>query len=224
MKNELNNYLVEFLTENRRQTFQKVIEKRTRYLTVVLENIYQSQNASAVLRTCDCFGVQDVHIIENSNSFSVNPKVVMGASKWLTLHNYSEKENNTLNALTSLKAKGYRIIATTPHINDTSLDDFDVTEGKTALVFGTELKGISQNVIERADGFLKIPMHGFTESFNISVSVAIILHHLTLKLKESGIEYQLTENEKEILMLEWLKKSIKGADLLIREFLERSKT
>lgn len=221
MNKELTEYLLSYVTENRKKLFLKNIENRTRYLTVVLEDIYQSQNASAVLRTCDCFGIQDVHIIENRNDFTLNPKVVMGASKWLSLHQYNEHENNTLKAINNLKEKGYRVIATTPHMNDTNLEDFDIAGGKTALVFGTELKGISEEVIKHADGFLKIPMYGFTESFNISVSAAIILHHLTLKLNEQAVDFQLPENEKNDLLLQWLKRSIKGADLLIEEFLKR---
>lgn len=221
MNKELINHLLGYVTENRKQLFLKVIENRTRYLTVVLEDIYQSQNASAVLRTCDCFGIQDVHIIENQNNFTLNPKVVMGASKWLSLYQYNKHQNNTLMAINSLKEKGYRIIATTPHSDDTSLENFDVAGEKTALVFGTELKGISDDVIKNADGFLKIPMYGFTESFNISVSAAIILHHLTLKLNEYNVDFQLSEDEKDKLMLQWLKRSIKGAELLIDEFLKR---
>lgn len=224
MSKELISFLQSYLTDNRKSIFERSIQKRTRYLTVVLEDIYQSQNASAVLRTCDCFGVQDVHIIENSNSFNINPKVVMGASKWLSLHHYREEKNNTIDAIAKLKSQGYRIIATTPHINDTNLEDFDLYKGKAALVFGTELKGISQDVMNEADEFLKIPMHGFTESFNISVSAAIILHHLTFKLHQSNIDYQLAENELETLMLEWLQKSIKGADLMTKEFLKSLKS
>lgn len=222
MTNNLIEYLLTYLTESRKELFQRVLEKRTRYLTVVLEDIFQSQNASAVLRTCDCFGIQDVHIIENTNHFNVNPKVVRGATKWLTLHHYNEKENNTVDALNKLKADGYRIIATSPYGNDVDLIDFDLTQGKTALVFGTELEGISKSVVENADGFIKIPMNGFTESFNISVSAAIILHHLTFKLNQQGVNYQLSEKEKEELMLEWLKRSLKGSDLLIEEFLSRN--
>lgn len=218
MNNELSNYLAQYLTEQRFSLLNQIIQFRTRYLTVVLEDIYQSQNASAVLRSCDCFGIQDVHIIENRNKFDVDPKVARGSGKWLSMHTYKQSQNNTIEAISKLKADGYRIVATTPHINDVHLEDFDITEGKTALVFGTEKRGISEEVKNNTDIFLKIPMYGFTESFNISVSAAIILHQLTLKLHESTINWKLTPSEHDELLTTWLKSSIKGSDLLVNEF------
>lgn len=221
MSSALINLLSDHVTEKRFELFQKVIAERTRYLTIVLEDIYQSQNASAVLRTCDCFGIQDVHIIENRNDFTVNPNVALGATKWLTMHHYNEGENNSLKAIQKLKADGYRVIATTPHTNDVNLEDFDLTQGKTALVFGTELTGISDTVRDQVDGFLKIPMYGFTESFNISVSAAIVIHHLTHQLKQSNINYHLNDDEKDSLLIEWLKRTIKGSELIVNEYIER---
>ncbi|TKG96383.1 TrmH family RNA methyltransferase [Puteibacter caeruleilacunae] len=221
MRRELVDYLSEFITEGRKELFHRVLNERTRYLTVVLEDIYQSQNASAVLRSCDCFGIQDVHVIENNNEFNVNSQVSLGSSKWLTLNKYSELENNTLDAITNLKAQGYRIVATTPHDNDTNLQDFDLSTGKTALIFGTELTGISDVVRDNADEFLKIPMYGFTESFNISVSVAIILHHLSLKLRSTELDWGLKEGEKEELMLGWIRKTVKSYKLIEEKFHEK---
>src|ERR1700747_928393 len=157
MSKELIEYLSGFVSENRRKKFENVIRWRTRHLTIALEDIYQSHNASAVLRSCDCFGVQDIHIIENRNKYDVDPDVALGSSKWLTLHKYNGEENNTVACIDSLKKKGYRIIATTPHEKDSNIEDLDVNE-KICLFFGTELKGISDIVRKRADGFVKIPM------------------------------------------------------------------
>ncbi|MDY6800363.1 MAG: RNA methyltransferase [Bacteroidota bacterium] len=217
----LTKYLEQFITTERLELFHKLLNQRTRYITVVLEDIYQPQNASAVLRTADCFGIQDVHIIENENEYKINPDVALGASKWLNLVKYNKQENNTLEAISHLRQKGYRIVATTPHTKDVSLENFDLTQGKTALFFGTELKGLSNEMIDNADEFLKIPMFGFTESFNISVSAAIILHHLTTSLRKSVINWQLSDNEKEEILLEWLKKTIKKSSLLIDDFLSK---
>jgi tRNA (guanosine-2'-O-)-methyltransferase len=213
-------YLSEVITENRLKQLGRVLEHRTRYLTVVLEDIYQSQNASAVLRTCDCFGVQDVHIIENRNEYKINPDVALGASKWLSLNYYNKKENNTFDAIQQLKEQGYRIVATTPHTNDVDLEDFDLSAGKTALIFGTELTGVSDVVMENADEFMKIPMYGFTESFNISVSAAISLHHLIYKLKNSDIAWQLLQDEADEILLSWLRKSIKKSDIIEKRYHE----
>ena len=217
----LTKYLEQFITTERLELFYKLLNQRTRYITVVLEDIYQSQNASAVLRTADCFGIQDVHIIENKNEYQINPDVALGASKWLNLVKYNKQENNTLEAISHLRQKGYRIVATTPHTQDVNLENFDLTQGKTALFFGTELRGLSNEMIDNADEFLKIPMFGFTESFNISVSAAIILHHLTTSLRKSKINWQLSDNEKEEILLEWLKKTIKKSSLLIDDFLSK---
>ncbi|WP_439185696.1 TrmH family RNA methyltransferase [Carboxylicivirga taeanensis] len=217
-------FLEQFTVEERKEQLLEVAKQRTRYVTVVLENIYQTQNASAVLRSCDCFGIQDVHIIENENTFNINPQVVLGATKWLHLHRYNEQTNNSRAALQKLKADGYRIVATTPHRNDTDLQKFDFSKGKTAFVFGNERAGISDIVMEEADEFMKIPMYGFSESLNISVCAAITLQHAANHMKNSQIEWQLADAEVKQLYLEWLKKSIKKSDLLITEFNKRNNT
>jgi tRNA (guanosine-2'-O-)-methyltransferase len=222
MFSNLTEYLESFVTESRLNLFEKVLTYRTNYITVVLEDIYQSQNASAVLRTCDCFGIQNVHVIENRNAFDVNKEVALGSSKWLAINKYNEGDNNSLQAIRSLKDKGYRIVATTPHKNDRYLQDFDLFMGKTALVFGSELPGISDIVLNEADEFLKIPMYGFTESYNISVSAAIVLHHLSEKLRQKPKEFwQLTPKERNEVKLEWLRNTIKRSELLEKEFREK---
>lgn len=211
-------YLEGFITEERKNLFDKVIANRTKYLTIALEDIYQSQNASAALRSCDCFGIHEVHIIENRNEFTVHRDIAMGSSKWLSLNKYSEATNNTVEAINKLRAEGYRIIATTPHTNDTNLEDFDLTKGKAAFIFGTELTGVSQDVMDNADEFVKIPMYGFTESFNISVCVAMTLHHLSLKLRESDIDWQLSSKDQTAIRLQWLRQTLKRFPNLEKEF------
>lgn len=218
---KLVDHLSGFITSERLSLFDRVIQNRTRYLTVVLEDIFQPHNASAVLRTCDCFGIQDVHIIENRNVYEINPDVALGASKWINLIRHNELENNTLGTIEQLRRQGYRIVATTPHKNDCLLDDLPLDK-KTALVFGTELNGLSDIALADADAFVKIPMYGFTESFNISVSASIILFHLTEKLKKSDISWSLTQDEKTSIKLEWLRTSIKRSELIEQEFLKNS--
>jgi tRNA (guanosine-2'-O-)-methyltransferase len=219
-KRKLFDFLSNYVSDNKKQLFDKIIQYRTRHITVVLEDIYQPHNASAVLRSCDCFGIQDVHIIENRNIYEVNPDVALGSSKWLNLIKYNENESNTLDAFNKLREKGYRIVATTPHKNDTLLDDLDI-DRKTALVFGTELKGLSDIALENADAFVKIPMYGFTESFNISVSAAIILHHITEKLRKSDINWHLTDEEIVDIKLNWVKAVVKKSEVLEKEFFSR---
>ncbi len=215
-------FLSEYLTENRRQLFEKVIQYRTRHITVVLEDIYQPHNASAVLRSADITGIQDVHIIENRNRYQVNPDVAMGSSKWLNLIKYNESEDNTLTAYKALRKAGYRIVATTPHTNDQTLDEIPL-DGKMALIFGTELKGLSDTAIVHADEYLRIPMYGFTESYNISVSAALTLFALTEKLRKSSISWQLSKEEQLDTLIEWTKRTLKHAELFEKEFLQKRK-
>ncbi len=219
-KGELYKFLCEFITGNRVERFNDISEKRTRHITVVLEDIYQPHNTSAVLRSCDCFGIQDVHIIENKNEYNVNPDIALGSSNWLTLYKYNETENNTLDCINKLKQNGYSIIASSPHLNDSYLEEFDINQ-KSAILFGTEKDGLSEIALKHADKFVKIPMYGFTESFNISVSVALTLFSLSQKLRSSEISWQLNEEEILDLKIEWAKISIKKSELIVDQFMQR---
>jgi tRNA (guanosine-2'-O-)-methyltransferase len=220
-KTEYNKQLIDFLagfvTDARLNKFDSVIKNRTRHICVALENIFQPHNASAVLRTCDCFGIQDIHIIENDFKYEVNDEIALGSSKWLTLIHHNTEKNNTQACIGELRASGYRIIATTPHQHDCTIEELPV-DTKLALFFGTELNGISQHVIDNADGFVKIPMYGFTESFNISVSAALSLYNLSERMRKTDVKWDLTPEETIEIKLQWLKNSIKDAALLEKEF------
>jgi tRNA (guanosine-2'-O-)-methyltransferase len=202
-------YLEGFVTDKRKQTFKSVLENRTKHFTVVLEDIYQPHNSSAVIRSCDIFGVQDVHVIQNKYSSRVSRHVAKGSQKWLSIKKYQEKENNTQDCLDTLRKDGYQIIATTPHNESCMLHEFDITK-KSAFVFGVEKEGVSEYTMNQADGYLKIPMVGFTESLNISVAAAIILQDITSKLRATELDWQLSNLEKEQLYFEWVQKSIKS--------------
>lgn len=208
--------LTDVLLPERLDVIEKVLSNRTRYITVAVENLFQPHNASAVLRTCDCFGIQNVNIIEQYNKYRVNGDVAMGADQWLTINKYRSCKNVTINAINNLRAQGYRIVATTPHTNDVLLPDFDLTKGKVALFFGTELQGLTNDVLDNADEFLRIPMFGFTESFNISVSVAIILSNLVERLHNSNIDWHLSESDHDEVLLNWLLRTVKRSDLIVK--------
>lgn len=224
MEQALIQYLSQFVVPERLSLFYKNLSLRTDYLTVVLEDMYQSHNASAAVRTADCFGIQNVHVIENKNSFIVNPDVVRGASNWVTVNRYNGSEMNTPDALQKLRKEGYRIVVATPHEHDVDLERFDLNKGKAAIVFGCERPGLSAFAKQEADEFMKIPMVGFTESLNVSVSVAITLHHLTHQLRNhSTINWGLSEEEKQKVLLDWLRISIKRVDLLEEKFEELQK-
>lgn len=221
LKPALLEYLMGFVSDNKRTKFEAIVRQRTRYVTVVLEDLYQPHNASAVLRSCDCFGIQDVHIIENANTYEVNPDVALGASKWLNLIRYNTTENNTPEAIATLKTKGYRIVATTPHRSEVTLQQLDLNQGPVALLFGTEMRGLSADALAGADEFMIIPMVGFTESFNISVSAALSLFYLTEKLRNSSIPWQLSAEEQIDTKLDWVRKVVKSSEGLIKDFLRK---
>ncbi|NPA43854.1 MAG: RNA methyltransferase [Chlorobi bacterium] len=206
-------YLEQFVTPRRREILRQVLQNRTRHLTVVLEDLYQMHNISAVVRSCDIFGIQDVHIIRKHYDARISHGIAKGAEKWLTLHEHRD----TADTIRRLREAGYRIVATTPHRSSVLLPDFDVTR-KAAFFFGVEKDGLSPVVMEMADEYLKIPMYGFTESFNISVAAALILYETTRKLRASDIDWRLSPEEQAALYQQWLERSIKKSDMLRRKF------
>lgn len=207
------NHLETIITPERKARFDAVLPQRTKHFTVATEDVYQLHNTSAVIRSCDVFGIQEVNIVEERNSKRIDREIAMGAQKWVDLNRY----NHVKDCITDLKQKGYQVIATTPHKNDCELYDFDVSK-PSCFFFGRETEGLSEIVLSEADGFLKIPMVGFTESLNISVSAAIILQHVTTKLKKTDLNWQLTEQEQLEKRLDWLKKSIKSYDEVVARF------
>ncbi len=212
------NYLKEFITQKRLDRFLEVLNNRTRYLTIVLEDVFQGHNAAAILRSCDCFGIQDIHLIENRNEFKPNEEISLGATQWLTLYKYNEKNhNNTEKCYQDLRQKGYKIITTSPHSKSKEISELSL-EKPIALVFGAEKEGLSEYALYKADESVFIPMYGFTESFNISVSVALCLYELNKKLRNSSINYTLSDIEKNKILLQWLKNSIKDADKILERY------
>lgn len=202
-------YLEEFITENRKNGFDRVLADRTNHLTIAMEDVYQLHNTSAVMRSCEVFGIQQLHVIEERFGKRIDKEIALGAEKWVDINRHISVQD----CIDDLKASGYQIIATTPHNDSCMLDEFDITK-KSALFFGTEKLGISKEVMEQADGFLKIPMVGFTESLNISVSAAIVIQDLTNRLRKSGINWKLTEEEKLDKKIDWTRKSIKDIDFV----------
>ncbi len=210
-------YLLNFITEERKTTLEKVLINRTKYISVLLEDIYQPHNASAVIRSCDCFGIQDVYVIESRNQFQPDKEITMGSDKWLNIQRYSGK-NSVLNCMQKLRDQGFRIVATTPHKDDCSLPDFDIAKGPFVLMFGSELKGLSSTALENADEYLKIPMYGFTESLNISVSAAIILQYFSMRIRQLSVSWPLTNEQRTEVLELWLKRSIKDGKRIVERW------
>lgn len=210
-------YLETFITENRKDKFAEILKQRTKHFTIAVEDIFQLHNTSAVMRTCEVFGIQELNVIEEKYGKTIDKEIAMGAQKWVDINLY----NNTQSCIDTLKSKGYKIIATSPHDDSCLLDEFDISE-PAALFFGTERLGLSEEVWSRADGFIKIPMHGFTESLNISSSAAIIIQSIMSRLRKSDVQWQLSEEEILEKRIDWTRKSIKDIDFVTERYLGTS--
>ena len=213
MKKELIEYLETFLTPRRQDLFKQVLDERTRFLTVAIEDVGHLHNTSAVMRSCDAFGVQDVHVIEELKGKRIDREIAMGAQKWTSVKRY----DSTKNALAKLKSEGYQIVATTPHHTAHNLEDFKLDK-PTALFFGSEKDGLTETVIEAADEYIYIPTFGFTQSLNISVCAAILLQELTQRLRNSSLDWKLKPEDIEEIKTLWLKRNLKDYDALVAQF------
>jgi tRNA (guanosine-2'-O-)-methyltransferase len=210
----------DIITPNKINLFDRIAADRTRHLTIALENIYQEHNASAVLRTCDCFGIQDLQVIEKDNQYQIQRDIALGSGRWVDIHNFSDEVGPTEKCISSLKKQGYQIVATTPHTEAYTVHDLPV-EKPLAFFFGTERKGLSEEMMQAADLHVRIPMYGFTESFNISVSVAILLQTIRQRLEVSQYTWKLSEAEQIALKIQWCEKILNGGEALSKEFRAR---
>lgn len=201
-----------YLTVARRARFEAVLGERTRWVTAVTEDLYDPHNISAVLRSCDGFGLQSAHIIEVNNPYRVSPGVAKGASKWLDI----ERHQNTTEALRELKSRGFAVCCTTPHTDDTTPEDLPL-DRPVALVFGSEGPGISEEARAEADYFVRIPMFGFTESYNISVAAALTLQSVTQRVRSNpDLPWRLPESEHSRILGDWASRTVKDADGLLQ--------
>lgn len=202
-----------FLTESRKSRFLEVLQNRTTHFTIAMEDVYQLHNTSAVMRSCEVFGVQELHVVEQKFGKRIDTEIAMGAQKWVNINRFAGIQD----AIDNLKAQNYQIIATTPHNDSCMLHEFDISK-RSAIFFGTEKEGLSEEVMAQADGFIKIPMVGFTESLNISVSAAIIIQDITTRLRQSNINWKLSEEELLYYRLQWTKNSIKDIDFIEKRY------
>ncbi len=218
-------YLGQYITAHKKSAIERVLAQRTRFFTVVLEDIFKPHNASAVLRTCDCFGIQDIHLIEKTDTYKINPFVTRGAAQWVDLHKYFTPEGSAVDVCFGrLRSEGYVIYGTSPATDSISIHDLPLLPNqKVALVFGNEHEGISEEVKSKVDGLVHIPMRGFTESFNISVSASIFLYELIKRANEMEIpNFHLSEEDRDELRLRWYKDIVPHADIHERHFRQQS--
>jgi tRNA (guanosine-2'-O-)-methyltransferase len=198
-----------WLSAARWARFAAVSAQRSRHITVVLDNIYQPHNASAALRSCDLFGVADAHLIHRAGAVAPRREIAMGAQKWVEIHRYGggDDSSGAADCIGALRQAGYALVATTPHGSATALAELSIAR-PIALLFGEEKPGLSAEMLAAADLRLTIPMHGFTESFNVSVSVALCLYELSGRMRRSAVDWRLSEVERRTLALNWARRSI----------------
>ncbi|MHC5354152.1 TrmH family RNA methyltransferase [Myroides sp. LJL115] len=208
-------YLETFLTPNRVERFKQVLENRTNHITIVAEDVYQMHNTSAVMRSCEVFGVQNLGVIEQKYGKTIDKQIALGAEKWVDITTYTSAEQS----MEELRNKGYQIVATTPHVEAHHLEDFDITK-PSAIFFGTEKSGLSPEIMDNADTYLKIPMVGFTESLNISVSAALIIQSLSNRIRRSDLAWHLTPEQIIEKRIDWARKTIKDIDFVTERYLE----
>ena len=213
-------YLAEFMLPERLATLRRAIDSRTKYMTLLAENMFHPQNASALVRHCEAFGVQSMHTVQTLCKFNPNVDIVRGTDKWIDIYHH----RSTAEALAHLKSEGYRIIATTPHKQSCTPESFDVTKGKFAIVMGTEKTGISEEVMAAADEFLRIPMCGMVESLNVSACAAIIVYMLSERMRHEVEDWKMTEEEQIRTLHHWLVDTVKDAKALLKRggFYEKS--
>ena len=208
--------LATFMTEERFSLFERTLVQRTNYMTILAENTFHPHNAAALMRHCEAFGVQQMHTIETRCTFDPSQNISRGSDRWLNL----VRHNSTEEALTALKAEGYRLVATTPHRESCTPETFDVTKGKFALIFGTEHAGISEEAMAAADEYLRIPMCGMVESLNVSASAAILIYQLTGRIRAQVAGWPLSEREQTELLYDWTRLSVKDAERILQRRFE----
>ena len=207
-------YLKQFLTDERLSKIEHFSQESSDFVLPVMEDVYQFRNAAAIVRSVEACGFHHVVALEEENVFNPNLKVTKGAETWVKV----EKMSNNLDSLKEIKNRGYKILAVSPENNATMLPDYKVKE-PIALVFGTELEGVSDEILDFADETLAIPMFGFTKSFNVSVAAAICMYELKQKLMKSGIDYKLSEEKLLEMKIRWTVNSIRSGEELLERFL-----
>ncbi|MGB1003390.1 MAG: TrmH family RNA methyltransferase [Salibacteraceae bacterium] len=219
-KAELLKYMDTYLNDPRRDRLNEVLDNRTTHFCVAMEDLFYERNSGAIIRTADGYGIQNVHVIEPKESFKskVTNIISKGAEKWVTKTQHDDIENGAKMCIDELRAQGYQIVATSPHKDGHTIHDFDISK-KSAFFLGAEKTGISDIVMEEADDYIAMPIYGFTESYNVSVANAILLHELVNRLRNSDIDWKLTKKEREELLLDWVMKSVVSSDLLAEKFI-----
>ncbi|MEG2078370.1 RNA methyltransferase [Chryseobacterium sp.] len=210
-------YLKQFLTEERLRKIEHFAPESSDFVLPVLEDVYQFRNAAAIVRSVEACGFHKVVALQEENNFEPNLKVTKGADTWVEV----EKLPRNMESFQKIKDKGYKIVVVSLENNAKMLPEYEITE-PIALVFGTEMEGVSQEILDFADETLAIPMYGFTRSFNVSVAASICMYELKQKLMKSTIDYKLNEEKLLKMKIRWAVNSIKSGKQILAKYLREN--
>ena len=212
-------YLKQFLTDERLQKIEHFAAESSNFVLPVMEDVYQFRNAAAIVRSVEACGFHKIVAMESENVFNPNLRVTKGAETWVEV----EKLPHHLDSLKEIKNRGYKILEVSHENNPTMIPDYQINE-PVALVFGTELEGVTDEILEFADETLAIPMYGFTKSFNVSVAAAICVYELKQKLIKSNIDYKLSEEKLWRMKVRWAVNSIRSGVEILTDFQKKNNT
>lgn len=211
-------YLKQFLTEKRLYKIQYFSERSSDFVLPIIGDVYQFRNAAAIVRSVEACGFHKVVALEEENIFEPNLRVTKGADTWVEV----EKMSHQISSLQKIRERGYKILAVSPERNAKLLPDYNIKE-PTALVFGTEKEGVSEEFLDFADETLAIPMYGFTESFNVSVAAAICMYDFKQKLIKSDLDYFLKDEKLLQTRIRWAVNSIRSGEEILNQYLKKIK-
>lgn len=221
---KLNDALIEHLSSllnpNRKETLDKAISLRTKHICLVLENIRHTQNSSAIIRTAEIMGVQDVHVVRQNYQNDLRRDITKGAEKWMEVRLYDGEERNIELCFNYLKKKKYKIAVTCLDDDSKSIEEIPLIE-PLAIVMGEEVSGVSDFAKANADYKIKLPMYGLTESFNIAIAGSLVMHQILTRLRSTDVNYLLNPQQKTELTLDWYKKAIRGGHEIASRFIEK---
>lgn len=209
-------YLYDFLTPERLAKIDLILKERTDHFTVAIEDVYQMHNASAVMRSCEVFGWQKMHVIEQKFGKRIDSEIAMGAQKWVDV----QRHENPKECIKKLRSEGFQIVATVPNREVIGLHELELNQ-PSAFFFGTERHGLSEEVLAEADVFITVPMYGFSESLNISVAASIVIQNLTERLRASNVPWNLSPERLLETKIKWCRNSIKQIESIEKAYIER---
>lgn len=210
-------YLKQFLTEERLRKIEHFAPESSDFVLPVLEDVYQFRNAAAIVRSVEACGFHKVVALQEENNFEPNLKVTKGADTWVEV----EKLPRNMESFQKIKDKGYKIVVVSLENNAKMLPEYEITE-PIALVFGTEMEGVSQEILDFADETLAIPMYGFTRSFNVSVAASLCMYELKQKLMKSNIDYKLDDEKLLRMKIRWAVNSIKSGEQILAKYMREN--